>query len=418
MASSGGRRKQLKECAPIPSPAQRTSLPPRRLDSPMLHSAFGLPHSDPMPIAATPPIASLHIDTRPDWRGGQNQVLLTLRGLRDRGHRAELLALEGGTLEQRATASGFRVHAIPKNSVRLGGARLLRRILQKERFEIVHAHDPHGLTLAWLGRAHRSNALIAQRRVANPLTGSALGLSRYRAARRIFAVSRFVAESVVQSGIAREKIDVVYEGVELPAPISATERNAYRHNLGVAAGEILLGCVGYLLPEKGQEVLIRAMPDIIREFPQCKLIFAGDGPCRPRLEAQAKQLGVSASILFVGFVENITEIYRAMDYFLFPSLAEPLGTSMLAAMSYGLPVIGVASGGLPEMVTNETNGLLIPTPDANKFAAATLRLLRSPGDAGRLGAAARATIADRFTADRMVETTLEKYRQILKESPR
>jgi glycosyltransferase involved in cell wall biosynthesis len=384
----------------------------------MLHSAFGLPHSDPMPIAPIDPIASIHIDTRPDWRGGQNQVLLTLRGLRERGHRAELLALDGGALAQRAIAAGFQVHAIPRASVRFAGARILRRLLRSEHFEIVHAHDPHGLTLAWLARAHRSSTLIAQRRVANPLSRGALGLARYHAARRIFAVSQFVAVSVIQSGIAREKVEVVYEGVELPPSSPPAERGALRAKWGIAANEILLGCVGYLLPEKGQEVLVRAMLAIRREFPQCKLILAGDGPCRATLEAQAKELGVSGSIIFAGFVENIAEIYRAVDIFLFPSLAEPLGTSMLAAMSYGLPVIGVASGGVPEMVTHDKNGLLIPSPDAKEFAAATLRLLRSPDELGRLGAAARATIAEHFTADRMVEATLERYRQILKESPR
>jgi glycosyltransferase involved in cell wall biosynthesis len=370
------------------------------------------------PSAPVDPVTSIHIDTRPDWRGGQNQVLLTLQGLRDRGHRVELLALGAGVLAQRAAAAGLRVHAIPPAAVRLAGAQIIRRLLRTGHFEIVHAHDPHGLTLAWLARAHRSSTLIAQRRVANPLSRGALGLARYRAARRIFAVSEFVAKSVIQSGIARDAVDVVYEGVELPPAIPPTERDAARQKWGIGAGEVLLGCVGYLLPEKGQEVLVRAMPAVLRAFPQCKLILAGDGPRRIALEAQAKELAVAGSIIFAGFVENIAEIFRALDIFLFPSLAEPLGTSMLAAMSYGLPVIGVASGGVPEMVAHEKNGLLVPLPDANEIAAAALRLLHSPEEASRFGDAARATIAAHFTADRMAETTLEKYRQLLKESPR
>jgi len=382
--------------------------PPRRPKSRMLHSAVHWSR------ARTPmPISSIHIDTRPDWRGGQNQVLLTLLGMRARGQGVELLALGGGALEERALAEGFTVHAIPPRSVRPGGARLLRKIMRARRFDIVHAHDPHGLTLAWLAGAHRRSPLVAQRRVANPLTGGRIALARYRAARRIFAVSRFVADSVIHSGISADKVEVVYEGVELPRLASADERDEARANFGAKADEILLGCVGYLLPEKGQEALIRAMPAILRESSNCRLILAGDGPSRRGLESLARKLSVERSVIFTGFVERIADVYCALDIFLFPSLAEPLGTSMLAAMSYGLPVIGVASGGVPEMITHERNGLLVSAPDA--FAAATLRLLRSRDEGKRFGTAARETIQEKFTADRMVEATLEQYKRILED---
>jgi glycosyltransferase involved in cell wall biosynthesis len=358
-------------------------------------------------------ISSLHIDTRPDWRGGQQQVLLTLRGLRARGHGVELLALGGGALEQRARAEGFRVRQIPPRSVRPGGARLLRKILSTQRVDIVHAHDPHGLTVAWLAGAHKRAALVAQRRIANPLAGGRIALARYRAARRILAVSQFVAESVVSSGIEAEKIAVVYDGVEIPAGVSPRERKESRAKFGVAANEILLGCVGYLLPEKGQEILVRAMPSILREFPDCRLIFAGDGPCRRDLESSAKKLGIASAIIFAGFIERISDVYRALDLFLFPSLAEPLGSSLLTAMSHDLPAIAVAGGGVPEIISHGRNGLLVPAPDPAAFAAATLRLLRSPEEAVHLGQAARATIAEKFTADRLVEATLEQYTGIL-----
>src|SRR5208282_3171113 len=122
----------------------------------MLHSALWPPRT---PISM--PISSMHIDTRPDWRGGQNQVLLTLRGLKKRAHPVELMALAGGALERRAREEGFRVHAIPASSVRWDGSSLLRKLMRDHCYEIVHAHDPHGLTLAWLAKAHRRAILIA-----------------------------------------------------------------------------------------------------------------------------------------------------------------------------------------------------------------------------------------------------------------
>ncbi len=359
------------------------------------------------------PISSIHIDTRPDWRGGQNQVLLTLRGLKSRGHAAELMALAGGALDRRARDEGFQVHPIPANSVRWNGHSLLQKLMRARRYEIVHAHDPHGLTLAWLARAHRSATLIAQRRVANPLSRAPFALARYRAAKRIFAVSKFIADSVIRSGISANQVDVVYEGVKLPDRTTEGQRQSARDRWKVADAEILLGVVGYLLPEKGQEALIRALPAVHKDFPSCKLLLAGDGPTRPALEKLASELNITRSVIFTGFIERIETVYQALDLFLFPSLAEPLGTSMLAAMSYALPVIGVASGGVPEMVSSEKNGLLVPAPNPDAFATCIKRLLHNREEARNFGEAARATIEEKFTDDRMVESTIDKYQSLL-----
>ena len=145
------------------------------------------------------------------------------------------------------------------------------------------------------------------------------------------------------------------------------------------------------------------------------MILAGDGPSRPALEKLANDLDVTPRHYFYRIHQRAsTTVYRAIDLFLFPSLAEPLGTSMLAAMSHGLPVIGVASGGVPEMVTSEKNGLLVPTPDPDAFAAIIKRLLRNRDEARTFGDAARATIEEKFTDDRMVEATIHNYQSLQK----
>jgi glycosyltransferase involved in cell wall biosynthesis len=375
----------------------------------MLNSSAAVPPS------GIPSVTSLHIDTRPDWRGGQNQVLLTLRGLRARRHYVELLALRGGALESRARAEGFPVHHIPPSRVRLGGAAVLRNLLTRGKFQIVHAHDPHGLTAAWLAHAPRRAVLVAQRRVAGHITRSSVGLARYRAAHRIFAISRFVARSVIDSGIDPARVEIVYEGVEIPPPVTLEARRKARRHFGIRDSEILLGCVGYLLPEKGQEALVRALPAVRARFPQCRLLLAGDGPSRKALESLALQSGLADAVVFGGFIEKIAQAYEALDIFLFPSIAEPLGTSLLAAMAYGLPVIAVAGGGVPEIVDSGCSGILVSSSAAQPLADAILRLLGDRELAKRLGSAARETIEQRFTADRMVEGTIAAYRKLLKE---
>lgn len=364
----------------------------------------------------------LHVDSRPDWRGGQHQILLLMRGLRARGHVAELMAREDSPLALRAASDGFHVHRVSQKFTRAASASRLRTLLGGASPDIVHAHDPHALTAAWLAGAHRRTRLAAARRVAYPLTPGRIALARYRGAHLIVAVSRFVAEGVLAAGIPAQRVAVVYDGVEMP-PLGAAIgeehlRRAARQRFGFAPEEIVLGCVGYLLPEKNQETLVRALTLIRSEFPRVRLLLAGDGPCRAALERTARELGMRDAVVFAGFVEQIDQAYRAMDIFLFPSLEEPLGSSLLAAMSFARPAIAGASGGVPEVLENERNGILLAETSAEAFSAATRRLLADEALAGRLGAAARDTIAARFTAGRMVEETLAAYSRVFEAAAR
>lgn len=355
----------------------------------------------------------LHLDTRPDWRGGQLQILLTLRGLRERGHEAQLMARRDSPLARRAAAEGFSVHLFPPRFLRLQAALCLREILEQQAFDILHAHDPHGLTAAWLTRAHRRSRLVVARRVAYPLSRAPLSLARYRAACRIIAVSQFVAESVVSSGINSSRVAVVYDGVEIPPLTTLEERRVARAGWKITDHDLLIGCVGYLLPEKGQETLLRALPRIRAEFPNCRVILAGDGSCRMKLQSLARELRIVDAVILAGFVEDVEAVYRALDLFVFPSLAEPLGSSLLTAMAHGLPVLAVASGGVPEIIENGRSGILVDSPDAAKFAASACQMLNDHDTAARMAKAARETVERRFSAQLLAENTLQQYQTIL-----
>ncbi len=342
-------------------------------------------------------MTTLHVDLGRQWRGGQSQALLLVRGLLAQGHAAELVAIEGSPLAARALAAGVSVHA----SGRSGAPLAIRSLLGSSQFDVVHCHDAHGLTAAWLAGAGARSKLVASRRVAYPLSRNPLARSRYRAAARIVAVSNFVKDSVVESGIDAEKVVVVYDGVELHDAVPPR------------SGPRVLGCVGYLLPEKGQELAIRALPLVLDRYPECRLLLAGDGPCRGALERLAAELGVARAVEFAGFVEDVASVYRSLDIFLFPSLAEPLGSALLSAMAYGLPAVAMARGAVPEAIEDGRNGLLIAGPDPGAFAAAVLRLLDDPALAARLGAAARQKVERKFSAAAMIESTLQVYHRVL-----
>jgi glycosyltransferase involved in cell wall biosynthesis len=250
--------------------------------------------------------------------------------------------------------------------------------------------------------------------VAYPLGRSVLARRRYQATQRILAVSRFVAKSVADSGVPAEKVEIVYDGVEVPPPVTLDARQRARRRWGISETESLMGCVGYLLSEKGQEVVVRALSTVRAKIPGARLVLAGDGPCRSRLESLARQQGLQDAVIFAGFVEDVEQVYAALDVFVFPSLAEPLGSSLLAAMAWGLPVLAVASGGVPEYVEDGGNGLLAAQPDPELLSAGMFQLLNDESLRKRLGQAARRSIAEQFSTERLVENTLRVYKDVLK----
>jgi L-malate glycosyltransferase len=355
----------------------------------------------------------LIVDLETEWRGGQNQALLTSKGMIERGHDAHLVAIRDSPLARRAAQAGIQVHEVAARAKRSRAALLLCKLLSGNRFDVVHANEPHALTAAWFAGAHRRLPVIASRRVAYPLQKNAIARSRYLATSGILAVSRFVAASVVGSGIPADKVEVVYEGVEVLPAITPEGRGRARQRWGTAGNEKLLGCVGYLLPEKGQESVVRAMPEVRAKFPGTRLLLAGDGPCRARLEGLAKQLNLQSAVIFAGFVEDVAQVYAALDIFVFPSLAEPLGTSLLAAMAWGLPILAVASGGVPEYVHDGENGVLVAESDPALTAGGLLGLLTNDSLSAELGRKARRTIETKFSAGRMVEDTLSIYQKVI-----
>jgi glycosyltransferase involved in cell wall biosynthesis len=358
-------------------------------------------------------VKPLLVDLEVAWRGGQNQALLLLKGLRDRGHTPELLAADHSELAERAQALGIPVHLVSRGGFRLPAARKLRGLLRAGKFDLVHANEAHAVSAAWLAGAHKHIPFIVSRRVGYPIGKSRIARSRYAAAAKIIANSHWVARQAADSGAPHDKIVVVYEGASIPIPFTLEQKRDARRRWNVAGNETLLGCVGVLSADKGQEFLIRALAVLRPQFPATKLILAGDGPCRPQLEFLARQLGVAESIIFAGFVKDVETVYAALDIFLLPSLFEALNNSLLAAMAYEIPSIAFDRGALGEIIQDGVSGKLVPPSDVASLSVAIASLIKDSGAARKLGLAGRIRVAENFSADRMVDQTLRIYREVL-----
>ncbi len=355
----------------------------------------------------------LFVDLEREWRGGQSQAFLTLRGLREKGHPVELLTARNSPLAQRVAPLGIPTHEVARRGLRACAAMLLRRLIAKGAFDLVHVNEPHGVTAAWMAGAGNRLPLLFSRRIGFPLQKNWISRRRFRAVTRFLPNCKEVAQSLQDAGIACEKMSIVYEGVELPPPLTAEMREGARKHWGIGENEFLFGNTSVFVPEKGQRHLIEALAEVRAKYPGARLLLAGDGRCRAELEALSAQLRQVTAVIFAGFVDNVDQVYAALDAFLFPSEFEGTGTALQAAMAWGLPCVSTARGGLKEIVDNERTAI-VAEPRGKEFAAAMLRLLGDAALREKLGNAGQREIETRLSAEQMVESTIRVYEDVLR----
>jgi glycosyltransferase involved in cell wall biosynthesis len=316
-------------------------------------------------------------------------------------------------LGHRARKEGIRVHSVSRGMFRLPAAAKVISLLSDGRIDLVHANEAHAVTAAWLAVKSEKVPFVISRRVGYPLSRSSIAQSRYRRANRIVANSQWVADQAVASGADRDKIRIVYEGALIPPALNSAQRVEARKRWNIAEGAPLLGCVGVLSPDKGQEWLIRALAEVRKDFSDARLLLAGDGPCRHDLEKLANDLQLSNAVIFPGFVKDVESVYAALDVFLLPSLFEAFNNSLLAAMAYEIPSIAFSRGALTEIMEEGKSGLFVSGPEVLEISTAIKRVLSDPKFARALGQAARVRVANNFTADHMVEGTIKVYSEVL-----
>ncbi|GAC1703192.1 MAG: glycosyltransferase family 4 protein [Candidatus Acidiferrum sp.] len=354
----------------------------------------------------------LYVDLEREWRGGQSQALLTLRGLQEKKHDVALIAARRSPLAKRASEAGIMVREVARLGLRAWGARAIAELIANGRFDVVHLNEPHALTSAWMARAQERVPLLLSRRIGFPLRRARVSKARYRAVERFVANSIDVARSLVESGIAPGRISIVNEGVEIPPRATLAERTRARQHWRLNEGDFVFGCASVFVREKGQRHVIDALAKVRKTHPQARLLLAGSGPLLSEMANLTKQLGQMGAVLLPGFVENVREVYAALDAFVFPSEFEGLGTALQAAMAAGLPCVSTARGALGEVVEHERTAL-VAEPSGDGFTNAMLRLLNDTDLRTRLGEAGRREVECRFSADLMVENTLLVYEDVL-----
>ena len=360
-------------------------------------------------------MVSLHIDTARTWRGGQNQVLLTTLGLRHRGHRAVLVAHPAGELARRASEGHDLIRLAPAHEVDFAAAFRLSRVIREYAPDIIHAHDPHAVSMAAMALstlpAAKSPALAIARRVDFHLKRNAFSRWKYKQVDAAICSSDAIRRMVIEDGVDEAHAFTVYEGVQVEAIAAQPPADVHRE-LWLPAGAPVVGNIAALVAHKGQRFLVEAATAIVRARPDTQILIFGEGELRPALQRQIKSLGLDHHVKLVGFRPDILSLLCGLDVFVMSSLTEGLGTSILDAMAASRPVVATTAGGIPETVVDGVTGLLVPPGHAAPLAEAVIALLGDPARRQAMGAAGLARVREHFTVDRMVDATLAVYESV------
>jgi Glycosyl transferases group 1/Glycosyltransferase Family 4 len=296
----------------------------------------------------------VHIDTGREMRGGQHQVLLLMKALREAGHQSTLLARERSPLWSAAAAQKFPVYGAGINSVRQ----------YSKDADVVHAHDARAHTMAAL--ASRCKVVVS-RRVAFPVRRSIASTWKYQHAERFLAVSQFVSRELESAGIRKDKIDIVYDAVEAQ---EATEDWKPEHPAVALASRDV---------KKGRDLVEQAA-----KFAHMPIVFS----------------------------EDLAQDLQRASMFVYITQSEGLGSAALLAMNMGVPVIASRVGGLTEVVADGVSGILVEN-EPHEIARAMRSVSEHPAFGRQLIDEGRARVAECFTVGHLVRGTLLSYARAL-----
>jgi glycosyltransferase involved in cell wall biosynthesis len=275
---------------------------------------------------------------------------------------------------------------------------------------------------AYAARMNAASRLVITRHVLFPLTRlHRITLSR---AARIIAVSRAVAARLEADVIVpADKISVVLNGIDTARFSKARaefDRQQFLDDWKLPADSLLVGTVGELTPLKGQEEILRAASELLKQLPQAHFIIAGIDHSREklhqtRLEQLIRELKLTTHVSLVGWLDDLAKLYCALDVFVSASHTESFGLAIAEAMASGAAVVTTETEGASELIKTGETGLLVPIGDVDKLAESILLLLQGRDERVRLGVAAQHVAAANFGLERMIAETEAIYRAEVQE---
>lgn len=351
--------------------------------------------------------------------GGITSYIFSLaKGFKERGHNVYVASSSGDRLD-RFIAEGINYIRIPIRTKSEVDPRILFSLfkllgfIKEKNIQIIHANTRVTQVLGCLIRKYSGLTFVS----------TCHGFFKPKFSRsilpcwgeRVIAISQQVSQHLSEDfKVDKARIRVIHHGIDLnrfvPADLRAKSRA--KEKFGLQANRVI-GMIARLSDVKGHSYLIGALPDILKKFPDARLLIIGEGREERKLKELTGSLSIANSVIFRESVADTAQALSAMDVFAMPSLKEGLGLSLMEAMACGLAVVAADVGGIKTLIQDNQNGLLVAPQDSGALSRAISGLLEDTAKAEALGERARIFIHENFSKDQMLLETEEVYRECL-----
>ncbi|MDA8210272.1 MAG: glycosyltransferase [Clostridia bacterium] len=373
-------------------------------------------------------IKVLHVIGGGELGGAEMHILNLLTHMDRERFEVRLCCLFPEPFVQVARANGIATDAVVmRHKLNIGIVDNLMEIIRGHQIDIVHTH---GVRANLVGRLAAKLAGIKHivTTVHSVLEQDypsffARQVNRLMERITINSVERFVTVSdllkqdLVGHGIPAVKITTIYNGVNLAAFRQERVTGDVRKDLGIAPDVPVLGMIARFHPVKGHRFFLEAAKTISRVRPDCRFLLVGSGQYRSEVEAMVKQLGLREQVIFTGYREDIVDVLHSLDILVISSLSEGFGLTAIEAMAMKAPVVATRVGGLPEIIKDGNNGILVPPADGQAIAQAVLDLLADPEDSRAMAARAFEHVRENFSVEIMAKNTEQLYCSLMSRKP-
>jgi len=358
----------------------------------------------------------LHIISSGGMYGAEAVILNLSRTLNEQGHTSLLGIFANSSnpnlqLHERALAEDIESHLIPCNGqVDRTVPATIRALAATTRADLIHAH----------GYKADVYVYFAMRKTGIPLVSTChtwyddnlllwlYGVIDRRILRRyqaVIAVSDEVRDRLLDAGVPPDRVHFVRNGIDLRPFTNAVP--SLRH-LAVP-GSLLIGWVGRLTHDKGPDLFVRAIAQLLPEFPDARYILVGEGPYRPQVQRLITDFALDDDVHLLGQRQDMPAVYASCDLMVSSSRQEGLPMAILEGMASSLPWVAPSVGAIPLAIHDGQNGILIPPENVDVLANSMARMMRDSEERGRTGAAAHRLTKSEFSAERMSEDYLGVY---------
>ena len=364
----------------------------------------------------------LHSESASGWGGQEIRVFEESKLLLERGHRVSIICQPDGFLWnkcQTVASSNFNCYPLRmKNPANPFSLASVLRILKKTKPDIIHTHSSID---SWLvGSASKLLGLpvVRSRHISIPIKGIFPNNLLYsQIPRKIITSGEAISEIVKSvSGVKTKNVKSVSAGVDLKKFNFNLDRKKIRDELGIKPGHILVGQIGVIRGWKGYDYLLKAIPMILKTYPQTKFVFVGRGPGFEEIQSMANSFGLENDLTLLGHREDIPEIMAGLDIQVLASIAGE-GTPQVIPQAFAMktPIVATRIGSVSQLLGNGTRGVLVEPQNSHHLAEGILKLIENSKIRNEYAERAYAFCKNELGIDRMINETISIYEDALKD---